>query len=148
MPERSMPEVPDLNAQYRAERAMRDLTWGPGRTMPEVPQMTQPSYVDMDAQMGRARAQWERMAYQQQGPVPAPQVTTPFPPPQMPVQPQQRRESDDLESALIGAAVAAAVIAFAPAAKRAALRFRALPAKQKAMLVAAVVVVLAVLLYA
>jgi len=43
MPERSMPGVPDLNGTYRAERAMRDLTWGPGRMMPEVPQMTHPS---------------------------------------------------------------------------------------------------------
>ena len=67
-------EVPDLNAQYRAERAMRDLTWGPGRTIPEVPQMTQPSYRACPGQrapgMDRMR---DNMLYQQQ-PVPAPDV--------------------------------------------------------------------------
>ena len=53
MPERSMPEVPDLNAQYRAERALQDLTFGQGRTTPEVPQYLEPQYLDMAAQMGQ-----------------------------------------------------------------------------------------------
>ena len=68
MSERSMPEVPDLNARYRAERAMRDLTWGPGRTMPEVPQMTHPSYRDMSLRnAGRERDHMrDRMFHDQQ----------------------------------------------------------------------------------
>ena len=140
----SMPKVPDLNAGYRAERAMRDLTWGAGRTMPEVPQMTQPSYRDMS--LDNARREWDRMhdrMLSQPEPVPAPLISEPFQPPSMPVERQHRAESD-IEGILI---VVAVVAALAPVARRAAVRFQALPAKQKMIVILGVVAAITALLF-
>jgi hypothetical protein len=117
VPDRSMPEVPDLNTQYRAEHTLRDLTWGQGRTMPEVPQTAQPHYQDMS--LDRARAQRDRMHHRmlyQQAPA-QPDVRVPFQPPQMPAQnsqPQHRADSD-----LAGMVFAAVVMAQGSGAFRA-----------------------------
>lgn len=142
-----MPEVPDLNARYRAERAMRDLTWGQGRTMPPAPQMAQPSYRDMS--LDGARAQWDRMhdrvAYED---APAQSlIREPFQQPQVPVQQPQHRAENDIEGILIAVAVVAALTALAPVARRAAVRFQALPAKQKMIVILGVVAVITGLLF-
>ena len=150
MTERSIPEVPDLNAQYRTERTLRDLTWGPGRTMPPAPQMTQPTYRDMS--MDGARAEWDRMhdgIHLQQQASAQPDVRMPFLPPEVLAQnsPPQHRAEDDFVGLVLAALAEAGVIALAPAARRAAARYRALPVKQKALIILAVVAIIAVLLY-
>jgi hypothetical protein len=149
MPERSTPEVPDLNARYQAERAMRDLTWGPGRTMPQVTQMTQPSYRDMSVHnAGRERDRMHDHVFYEQQEAAAPPVHEPFVQPETTFQPAQQQHRNEAAEALTAVAVTALIVAIAPLARRAAIRFRAMTGKQKAIVILGAVAIFTALLFA
>ena len=61
---------------------------------------------------------------------------------------QERRESHEVEDALLGTAIAAAIVALGPAARRAAIRFRAMTGKQKAIVILGAVAIFTALLFA
>jgi hypothetical protein len=79
----------------------------PARSFPEVPQLTRPTYRDMDGQLASARQQWARMRENtlSQPPAPAPMIRQPFTPP-APAGPQQHREMPAVETGLLWALAA------------------------------------------